>query len=113
MFKQLRKARNEEPGIQADADLQRFLDNLCKFAFYPDLQKSMAEDGQDLSQAVADRDHIYGVIRGSATNHGGKATGYTVPNPEAHAELIVAAMKRAEVSPDQVLERITRPVGSA
>ena len=56
MFSQLHKARNEEPGIQADADLQRFLDNLCKFAFYPDLQKSMAEDGQDLSQAVADRD---------------------------------------------------------
>ena len=38
-----------------------------------------------LSQAIADGDHIYGVIRGSALNHGGKTNGYTVPNPQAQA----------------------------
>jgi len=56
MFKQLRKARSEETGRQVEADLQHFLDHLGKFAFYPDLQKAMAEDGQDLIRAVADRD---------------------------------------------------------
>src|SRR5215813_8179971 len=33
-----------------------------------------------LSDAQKDGDHIYGVIRGSALNHGGKTNGYTVPN---------------------------------
>jgi polyketide synthase PksN len=33
-----------------------------------------------LSDAERDGDHIYGVIRGSAINHGGKTNGYTVPN---------------------------------
>ena len=38
-----------------------------------------------LSDAERDGDHIYGVIRGSALNHGGKTNGYTVPNPQAQA----------------------------
>jgi hypothetical protein len=56
MFRQLRKARAGASGSQIAADLQRFLDNLDKFAFYADLQKAMAEDGQDLARAMADRD---------------------------------------------------------
>ncbi len=40
-----------------------------------------------LSKAIADEDHIYGVIRGSSTNHGGKTNGFTVPNPRSHREL--------------------------
>ena len=56
MFRQLRAARTGTPGDQTKADLQRFLDNLDKFAFYNDLRKAMAEDGQNLARAVADRD---------------------------------------------------------
>jgi len=56
MFRQLRAARTGTPGNQRETDLQRFLDNLVKFAFYNDLEKTMAEDGQDLARAVADRD---------------------------------------------------------
>jgi len=56
MFRQLRKARAGESGRQSDPELQRFLENLDKFAFYTDLQKTMAEAGQDLARAVADRD---------------------------------------------------------
>ncbi|NEZ65368.1 SDR family NAD(P)-dependent oxidoreductase [Leptolyngbyaceae cyanobacterium CCMR0082] len=41
-----------------------------------------------LAQALQDRDHIHGVIRATAVNHGGKTNGYTVPNPKAQAELI-------------------------
>ncbi len=33
-----------------------------------------------LPRAIADRDHIYGVIKGTSINHGGKTNGYTVPN---------------------------------
>lgn len=40
----------------AELDLRRFLDELESFAFYPDLGKAMAEDGQDLQQALSDRD---------------------------------------------------------
>ncbi|ARJ75590.1 polyketide synthase [Bacillus velezensis] len=55
-----------------------------------------------LKKAIADKDHIYGVIKGSATNHGGKMTGYTVPNPEAHRDLILSALNRAAVSPADI-----------
>lgn len=50
-----------------------------------------------LSRAIADGDHIYGVIRGSAINHGGKTNGYTVPNPQAQATLIGTALRNAGI----------------
>src|SRR5262249_21528608 len=45
-----------------------------------------------LSEAQRDGDHIYGIIRGSALNHGGKTNGYTVPNPQAQAGAISRAL---------------------
>ncbi|HET8842317.1 MAG TPA: SDR family NAD(P)-dependent oxidoreductase, partial [Ktedonobacteraceae bacterium] len=45
-----------------------------------------------LSRAVADGDHIYGLIKGSTINHGGKTNGYTVPNPVAQTNLIAGAL---------------------
>ena len=50
-----------------------------------------------LSQAEADGDHIYGVIKGSSINHGGKTNGYTVPNPTAQKEVVRGAISRAGV----------------
>ncbi|WP_444997943.1 SDR family NAD(P)-dependent oxidoreductase [Aliikangiella sp. IMCC44359] len=55
-----------------------------------------------LADAVSDGDRIHGIIKGIATNHGGKATGYTVPNPMAHKELIQTAMQRANIIPQDV-----------
>jgi len=55
-----------------------------------------------LDKAVQDGDYIYGVIRGSATNHGGKTTGYTVPNPESHSDLISTAIERAQIHPEDL-----------
>jgi acyl transferase domain-containing protein/acyl carrier protein len=52
-----------------------------------------------LAQAVADGDHIYGVIKGTAINHGGKSNWYTVPNPVAQASVIGRALKEAGVNP--------------
>ena len=51
------------------------------------------------SQAIADGDHIYGVIKGSMINAGGKTNGYTVPNPHAQAEVIRRALRQAQVDP--------------
>ncbi|WP_343997016.1 SDR family NAD(P)-dependent oxidoreductase, partial [Ideonella azotifigens] len=50
-----------------------------------------------LAQAQADGDHIYGVIKASAINHGGKTNGYTVPNPNAQAKVIERALKEGGI----------------
>ncbi|MCY8787193.1 SDR family NAD(P)-dependent oxidoreductase [Bacillus inaquosorum] len=50
-----------------------------------------------LQQAIADGDHIYGVIKASAINSGGKTNGYTVPNPHAQAQVIKEAIERANI----------------
>jgi hypothetical protein len=40
----------------AEHDLRRFFEHLRQFAFCPDLDKAMAEDGLSLDQAIAERD---------------------------------------------------------
>ncbi|BBB92538.1 MAG TPA: SDR family NAD(P)-dependent oxidoreductase [Methylomusa anaerophila] len=52
-----------------------------------------------LARAIADRDHIYGVIKATAINHGGKTNGYTVPNPNAQARVICMALREAGINP--------------
>ena len=42
---------------------------------------------------------LYGVIKGSAINHGGKTNGYSVPNPQAQADVIGEVFKRAGIDP--------------
>ena len=49
-----------------------------------------------LSDAEKDNNHIYGIIKGSALNHGGKTNGYTVPNPIAQASAISRALKESK-----------------
>ncbi|TVZ37735.1 acyl transferase domain-containing protein [Alteromonadaceae bacterium 2753L.S.0a.02] len=55
-----------------------------------------------LHKAEQDGDRIYGVIRGSSLNHGGKTSGYTVPHPNAQAEVIHRAFQRAGVKPEEI-----------
>ncbi|HEV2680184.1 MAG TPA: beta-ketoacyl synthase N-terminal-like domain-containing protein, partial [Rhodanobacter sp.] len=50
-----------------------------------------------LAQAKADGDHIYGVIKATAINHGGKTNGYTVPNPNAQAKVIERALREGGI----------------
>lgn len=52
-----------------------------------------------LSAAIEDGDHIYGVIKGSALNHGGKTNGFTVPNQVAQTDVIGKALKRSGWDP--------------
>ncbi|MCS4301884.1 Pnap_2097 family protein [Chryseobacterium sp. BIGb0232] len=51
-----------------------------------------------LSEAVADNDEILGTIKGSAVNHGGRVSGITVPNPKQQSELVIAALKNANLT---------------
>jgi polyketide synthase PksN len=55
-----------------------------------------------LSDAQRDGNHIYGIIRGSALNHGGKTNGYSVPNPRAQSAVIDMALGEAGIEPRQV-----------
>ncbi|MFP5391926.1 MAG: SDR family NAD(P)-dependent oxidoreductase, partial [Gammaproteobacteria bacterium] len=50
-----------------------------------------------LAQARQDGDQIYGVIKASMLNAGGRTNGYTVPNPAAQARLVAEALTRADV----------------
>ena len=52
-----------------------------------------------LSKAIEDHDNIYAVIKGSIINHGGTASGITVPSPVAQADLIVECIGKAGVDP--------------
>jgi acyl transferase domain-containing protein/acyl carrier protein len=55
-----------------------------------------------LSEAEKGGDHIYGIIKGSALNHGGKTNGYSVPNPQAQASVISRALRESKTDPRHV-----------
>ena len=57
---------------------------------------------KSLDDAIRDGDRIHAVVRASAVNHGGKTNGYTVPNPNAQAEVILASLRQAGVEPDSI-----------
>ena len=52
-----------------------------------------------LSEAEADGDRIWAVIRGAAVNHGGASVGLTVPNTPALEEVMETALSDAGISP--------------
>ncbi|KFE71838.1 SDR family NAD(P)-dependent oxidoreductase [Hyalangium minutum] len=55
-----------------------------------------------LSRALADGDTIYAVVKGSAVNHGGRANSLTAPNPNAQADLVMRAVRKAGVAPESI-----------
>ncbi|MBL6449573.1 SDR family NAD(P)-dependent oxidoreductase [Fulvivirga sp. 29W222] len=50
-----------------------------------------------LDQAEKDGDHIYGVIKGIAINHGGKTSGFMVPSPKSQAQVVSTALENGKV----------------
>ena len=52
-----------------------------------------------LSEAEADGDHIWAVIRGSAVNNGGTSVGLTVPHTPALVQVMETALSDAGVAP--------------
>ncbi len=65
-----------------------------------------------LSEAEADGDRIWAVIRGSAVNQNGASAGLTVPNGQAQARVMEEALVQAGVSPSQVDYLEAHAVGS-
>lgn len=57
---------------------------------------------KSLSRAMADGDHMYGVVRAVATNSDGRSNGLTAPNAQAQAELLERAWEMAGVSPETI-----------
>ncbi|MEJ2417346.1 MAG: SDR family NAD(P)-dependent oxidoreductase, partial [Exilibacterium sp.] len=55
-----------------------------------------------LSDAEKDGDHIYGLIKGSAENHGGRANSLTAPNQGAQARVIQEAHRAAGVEASSI-----------
>lgn len=55
-----------------------------------------------LADALRDGDHIYGVIRSSALNHGGKTNSYSVPNPNQQQDVVARALREASVDPARI-----------
>lgn len=55
-----------------------------------------------LKDAVRDRDNIYGVIKSTAVNSGGKTNGFTVPSPGAQSDLIYRALQSAETDANTI-----------
>lgn len=64
-------------------------------------------------KAERDGDYIYGVIKGSAINHGGRTSAYTVPDPIAQSETILSAMEQGGISPETVSYVETHGTGTA
>ncbi len=55
-----------------------------------------------LSKAVADKDFIHAVIKGSAINHGGRTASLTSPSERAQADLLKTAYRNAGVATDTI-----------
>ncbi|NER47481.1 MAG: type I polyketide synthase, partial [Symploca sp. SIO1A3] len=55
-----------------------------------------------LAKAIEDNNYIYGVIKGSAINHGGKARTLTSPNVYAQAQVLRSAYGKANIAPNTV-----------
>jgi acyl transferase domain-containing protein/aryl carrier-like protein len=55
-----------------------------------------------LARALADRDPVYGVIRGSAVIQDGRTEGITVPSQDAQEQTMRLAYRRAGVAPHEV-----------
>jgi polyketide synthase PksL len=57
---------------------------------------------KSLAQAQLDHDRIYGVIKATGINHGGRTNGYTVPSAAAQAQLISNVLGRAGVNAKEI-----------
>ncbi|UCH93969.1 MAG: amino acid adenylation domain-containing protein [Candidatus Aminicenantes bacterium] len=67
-----------------------------------------------LKNAIADNDHIYAVIKGTAINNDGKRkVGFTAPSVDGQAEVIQTAQRIARVQPETIGYIETHGTGTA
>ncbi|AYK07546.1 non-ribosomal peptide synthetase [Brevibacillus laterosporus] len=66
-----------------------------------------------LEKAIENGDHIYGIIKGSAVNASGRSYKYNVSNMKAQVDVVVEAMKNAEVTPNAISYIETHGTGTS
>lgn len=98
----------EKEGYLYQAGGIRSIDGHCR-AFDASATGTVSGSGlgvvllKRLSEALADNDTIYAVIRGSAINNdGANKVGFTAPSIAGQMEVIAEAQALAEVSPDSI-----------
>jgi acyl transferase domain-containing protein len=65
-----------------------------------------------LSQAEADRDPIYAVIRGNGINYDGKTNGITAPNGVSQTELLKMVYDKYRINPEEIEYIVTHGTGT-
>ncbi|KQN99828.1 type I polyketide synthase [Paenibacillus sp. Leaf72] len=65
-----------------------------------------------LKDALRDKDVIYAVIKGSATNQDGRSAGLTAPNPQAQTDVILQAWENAGIDPETIAYIETHGTGT-
>ncbi|WP_025847252.1 non-ribosomal peptide synthetase, partial [Paenibacillus ehimensis] len=66
-----------------------------------------------LSKAIADRDEVYGIVRGMAVNNDGKSNGLTAPSARAQQEVLLKAWERAGIHPETISYIETHGTGTS
>ncbi len=67
-----------------------------------------------LNRAIEDGDNIYAVINGIAVNHDGNdKVGISAPNPNAQKQVILEAIKRADINPQDISHVEAHGTGTA
>ncbi len=87
-------------GIETAGDRTRTFDDAADGTVWG--EGSAAVLLKPLRTALRDRDHVYAVIKGGATNHDGTSIGLTAPNAPAQQRLLEEAWKRAGVHPETI-----------
>ena len=57
---------------------------------------------KSLRRAIADGDHIYAVVRGSSTVHGGRSNGLAAPSSQGQEQMVLSALRDGGVDPDSI-----------
>lgn len=57
---------------------------------------------KSLPKAIANGDHIYAVVKGTAENHGGKTNSLTAPNPLAQSQVIQKAIVNSGLNANDI-----------
>jgi thioester reductase-like protein len=93
-------------------------DGRCK-AFDANADGTLFSDGvgivvlKSLETAIADRDTIHAVIKGSAINNdGGKRVGFTAPGIQGQKEVILSALHSAGIDPETITYIETHGTGT-
>lgn len=81
---------NKVRAFEKNSDGTVWGEGVCSFLLKP------------LSKALADRDNIYAVIKGSAVNNNGASSAITSLNAEAQEELITRAWEDARIDPETI-----------